>query len=162
MNKCCATCKESKPILDFTKDKNRIDGRYPVCKSCRKKLYEKNRGRIITAARLWRKNNPEKYNEQCRRWKKQNPRKIRNDALKRLYGITIDDYEFMSKKNNGKCYICNNISDKLCVDHNHKTGNVRGLLCNGCNVILGHANDSIELLSNAIYYLKKEISNDNS
>jgi hypothetical protein len=62
------------------------------------------------------------------------------------------------------CAICGNPETrmfkgkitKLAIDHCHKTGEVRGLLCHKCNSILGYANDSIELLANAIKYLSKD------
>ena len=64
---------------------------------------------------------------------------IKNNRLKRLYGIELADYNQMLEKQDGKCAICR--SDKktrsLAVDHNHITGKVRALLCGGCNGQLG-------------------------
>lgn len=57
----------------------------------------------------------------------------------------------------GFCFICGITQDKLkrglCVDHDHKTGKIRGLLCSPCNFILGFAKDEIEILTNAVAYL---------
>ena len=56
--------------------------------------------------------------------------------LKHRYGITMDDYDQMFEQQNGKCLICSR-EEKLVVDHSHKTGRVRGLLCNSCNKSVG-------------------------
>lgn len=89
--------------------------------------------------------------------------KARASALRRNYGITVDEYDEMLYKQNGVCKICGGIETssnkwgikRLAVDHNHDTGKVRGLLCNNCNRGLGLLKDSTELLSNAIKYLKE-------
>jgi hypothetical protein len=61
----------------------------------------------------------------------------RNGHLLRRYGITLEQYEELHSKQNGQCAICNRKEEefhkKLSVDHNHKTGEIRGLLCNHCN-----------------------------
>lgn len=82
--------------------------------------------------------------------------------LRRKYGITIDDYALKFSEQNGKCAICKATPTKvnrankkmLVVDHDHYTLAVRGLLCHRCNVMLGFADDNIDLLANAIEYLK--------
>ncbi|UOF79040.1 recombination endonuclease viI [Caudoviricetes sp.] len=56
--------------------------------------------------------------------------------LKKVYGLTVDQYEKMLKKSKGKCGICKR-EQRLVVDHCHKTGKVRGLICNVCNAYLG-------------------------
>jgi hypothetical protein len=70
----------------------------------------------------------------------------------------------MFLKQSGKCSICNNsetVKDLkgkikyLAVDHNHETGEVRGLLCNACNTGIGKLGDSVKILENAIKYLKE-------
>ena len=82
-------------------------------------------------------------------------RKQKSYLLKSKYGITIDDYERMFEEQGGKCWICKQKKKKLSVDHNHKTGKVRALLCTNCNTSLGKMKDSIQILENAISYLKK-------
>jgi len=83
-----------------------------------------------------------------------------SNRIKRLYGITEFDYNKMIEKQNGKCAICGSIkigrgkTNKFCIDHNHKTGKVRGLLCHNCNVLLGKLSDNIKLCQNIIKYLK--------
>jgi hypothetical protein len=91
----------------------------------------------------------------------------RNSKYIKAYGITLHEYERMLKEQDCKCAICRreetrvvrNGSDEakrmLAVDHCHKTGKVRGLLCSDCNPSLGGFQDSIEILANAIAYLNK-------
>ncbi|SRR6266581_1010807 len=74
------------------------------------------------------------------------------------YGLTPQDYEHMLTVQSGKCAICRkppNRGELLVVDHCHYSGVVRELLCTKCNVMLGFANDNIELLQKSIEYLKK-------
>lgn len=68
----------------------------------------------------------------------------------------------MLEKRNNKCEICGNYLnfDTLCVDHDHNVNDpyddsVRGLLCNNCNLLIGHAKDDVIILENAIEYLKR-------
>jgi hypothetical protein len=77
--------------------------------------------------------------------------------LKR-YGLTLADYERMFAEQGGRCAICaTEVSGaRLCVDHDHGTGKVRGLLCHACNKAIGGFRDSTELLKRAIAYLLKE------
>lgn len=80
----------------------------------------------------------------------------RKSNLKREYGLTIETYNGMIDLQNGKCAICENEpTTTFCVDHDHETGEIRGLLCNSCNKLLGNAHDSKKLLENAIAYLEK-------
>jgi len=81
------------------------------------------------------------------------------------YKITKMEFEKMLEKQKGKCLICGRYFDKLNfpqhthIDHDHKTGKVRALLCNNCNVILGNAFDNPLVLINAMKYLKKHNKN---
>jgi len=79
------------------------------------------------------------------------------------YGITLDDYRDMLKKQGGKCAVCGSEiggRDKwggfkiLAIDHNHTTGKVRGLLCSSCNTSIGFMKDNPELLRKAAQYLE--------
>jgi len=85
--------------------------------------------------------------------------------LFRNYRLTSQEYLQMLADQDFSCAICEcNITgtDKvLCVDHDHKTGQIRGLLCGSCNRALGMFKDSINNLSNAIKYLKRSL-NENS
>jgi hypothetical protein len=80
-------------------------------------------------------------------------------SLKSRYGITFEEYNEMFNKQNGCCAICGthqqNLKKKLYVDHDHATGNVRQLLCQHCNTLIGFAKDSTAILSEAISYINK-------
>jgi len=96
----------------------------------------------------------------------------RPSKLKCYYGITIEDYNRMLAKQGGGCALCgatnplvgnrtylrNGKKTKRTVfdvDHNHKTGKVRGLLCTRCNRLVGLANDKIETAKKLVKYLRK-------
>lgn len=87
------------------------------------------------------------------------PARQRKARLKLYYGLTPEQYDAMALAQDGKCAICKKVVDgdhheRLHVDHDHTTGNVRGLLCRECNVMLGHSGDSIPTLQAAIAYLE--------
>lgn len=71
----------------------------------------------------------------------------------RKYGLTEDEYRALVAKHDGKCGICNE-ANKLVIDHCHKSGKVRALLCDRCNRLLGVADDKIDLLKAAIAFLE--------
>jgi hypothetical protein len=74
--------------------------------------------------------------------------------LKRFYSITLEDFERLVAEQNGKCAICGETPQGILrVDHNHKTGRVRGLLCDPCNVGLGAFRDNPVSLIEAVKYL---------
>jgi predicted transcriptional regulator YheO len=81
--------------------------------------------------------------------------------IKRLYGLSKQEYENLLNSQSGMCAICNTDRStkegwrSLSVDHCHKTGKVRGLLCQNCNTSLGKFQDNIQILMRAIEYLKK-------
>lgn len=92
-------------------------------------------------------------------YKKRNPLVAKGIKLKRYYGITTDTYYSMLASQNGVCKICKSdcsTGRELCVDHCHKTGKVRGLLCGKCNSGLGSFNDNEQLMLEAIKYLGEQ------
>jgi len=105
--------------------------------------------------------NPELYRARRRAAYKADPSKVRGYDLKKKYKITLEEYNEMLVKQNGKCAVCFTNKPKgkggLHVDHDHRTGKVRGLLCHSCNSIAGYADDNIELLEALIAYLKREL-----
>lgn len=110
------------------------------------------------------KNDPEfvkKQREAKKRWyEREGIGYHRKWRLKRSFGLSVEDYNDLYDKQEGKCAICKgnekNVSKyNLSVDHCHKTGRVRGLLCDACNLGLGKFNDSYELLDSAMKYLCK-------
>jgi len=80
-------------------------------------------------------------------------------TLKSKYGINKEEYNTMLEEQDFSCKICNahiaELDRKLYVDHCHTTGKVRGLLCITCNTGIGMLKDDIEILENAIKYLKE-------
>lgn len=80
--------------------------------------------------------------------------------FKHKYGITIEDRQKLYDAQAGCCAICHIPEIKarrkcLAVDHCHTSGRVRGLLCDGCNQLLGNAKEQIDTLLQAVEYLKK-------
>jgi hypothetical protein len=78
---------------------------------------------------------------------------------KKNYGITQEEYDKLNALQNGLCAICGkeNVKGKsLGVDHDHITGEIRGLLCQKCNLALGNFEDNIEFVKRAISYLEGE------
>jgi hypothetical protein len=137
--KTCSSCKETKTLTDFYKDKYRKDGLACRCKAC-----------DTLSRHKYVKNNPATV-VQSRRKKK----------LKRYYGLTLEDYQQKLEGQNYSCSICkttdNKVGDKqwsFVVDHCHETGKIRGLLCNQCNRALGMFQDSVDILEKATAYLK--------
>lgn len=81
----------------------------------------------------------------------------RNRNYKKEYGITLEEYEAMFSAQGGVCLICllpERSGKLLAVDHDHATGEVRGLLCNGCNVALGMFLDDPERIERAARYVR--------
>lgn len=70
------------------------------------------------------------------------------------YKLTKLQYETMVMKQNGLCLGCGLVPKKMCVDHDHMTGKVRGLLCSDCNFVLGFAKDKTTTLENLVRYLQ--------
>lgn len=86
---------------------------------------------------------------------------LRKRRLVYKYGITVEDYDRMQSDQNNLCLLCcrpnkNFWGNNLVIDHCHKTGKVRGLLCDKCNKGLGQFEDSIKVLQKAIKYLKRQ------
>ena len=84
------------------------------------------------------------------------PRVYKDRMLRRKYGIGLDFYEHLLKIQDGRCAICGDMEDgrALAVDHDHVTGQVRGLLCASCNNGLGRFKDDPERLKAALRYLE--------
>lgn len=83
---------------------------------------------------------------------------VADNHYKRMYGISLEDYNKMLKNQNEVCAICSKVcitGRALAVDHCHKTGKIRGLLCAHCNTALGRFNDDPVMLEKAIKYLKE-------
>jgi hypothetical protein len=120
-----------------------------------REYYQKHRHEILARAKS------ESHRAQERAYRAANPEKTKakhiKAYLKGVYGITLEQYETMLKHQNGKCQICRKESKgrRLAIDHDHVTGIVRGLLCVGCNTLIGKLLDSPMRVRNVIRYLER-------
>jgi len=117
--------------------------------------------------REWKKRNREYLREYEKEYykKPQSPVIRRRYSLKKKYGLTIEQYDEMLQKQNNVCAICQEPSlsldprtnkvRRLAVDHCHKTGKIRGLLCSKCNKGIGLFRDNPVLFANVIKYLQE-------
>ena len=129
----CVACKELKFISEYPPDKRQSDGRMGRCRPCararRKELYYIN------------------------------PDRQRKASVKNRYGISAENWYRLFAEQEGKCLGCqrhqSELPDTLCVDHNHATGNIRGLLCRKCNAALGLLRDNKETLARLQAYLER-------
>lgn len=117
------------------------------CKECNKQK-----------AKNWHYDNHERSKEARRAYSKNNPETVRRLNYKRKYGITLEQYNQILEAQGGVCAGCGGVERRaatgnLAVDHNHETGEVRGLLCSNCNRALGLLGDSIETLKSLADYL---------
>lgn len=93
------------------------------------------RGKATDRTKKWKKEHPELYQAQLQRFNRKHAEYQRNRSLVKNYGITVDQYNELLFKQNGVCAICKGIDKhRLAVDHDHTTGEVRGLLCIRCNL----------------------------
>jgi len=117
-------------------------------------------------ARTWLTFDKEHQKACQRKWQAANKDRVRNKSLLRRFGITLAQYNAMLEKQSGVCAICQKsekVIDKrsgktnfLSVDHCHKTGKVRGLLCKECNTGIGKLKDDADLIMKAAKYLKDQ------
>lgn len=130
--KKCTKCDKFKEYKEFNKSSKRKDGRREQCRKCEQKY------RLSPEVKQMR---------------------YERDLLKK-YNLTLNNYNSIFAEQKGCCRICKthqmSFERPLCVDHNHETGEVRGLLCDRCNRALGLFSDSPTLLEEALTYLKKE------
>lgn len=136
--KSCSVCNGSYQEDFFHKNKATKDGLHTLCKTCNKKKAAK--------------------------WKKENPERARGTDYRRKYGIDYETYTSLLTQQEGSCAICKAKSSEslrglLFVDHCHKTGKVRGLLCQNCNTAIGLLQDNPSFCITAAHYLIKEVDN---
>jgi len=137
-------------------------------KAHQKKFHAKNRHRQNEYARQYRAKHATKLNEATKlARKRRSPERIQQEQLskrvaayRRRYGIGIEDYDQMLMLQNHHCALCDRTPEqelygRLNVDHDHRTGVIRGLLCTPCNHALGVLGDDVEGLERAIDYLQK-------
>jgi len=137
LTKVCPKCKEEKSRSLFYKCKTSKINCSPYCKVC---------SNLRTTS--YARSNKDKIQPL-----------LAGYALKRRYGISVEEYEALLINQNYKCAICSieqcPSGRNFAVDHNHTTGKIRGLLCSNCNTSLGRMKDSKQLLQKAIEYLEK-------
>lgn len=135
-----------------------------ICSSCTNKT-----------SKLWKQKNPDKVNQQRKRWFEKNKDKIkqyrqkitkesrRKHVVKMCYNLSWEDYLEFYTKAKGSCSICfkplslsfSEDIETAHIDHCHKTGSIRGILCRSCNRGIGYLNDSPERLRKAADYLER-------
>ena len=135
---CGLTVESEKDLSLFQKDRSKPLGYRNQCKECRSIISNK-----------WKSNNSKKQGI-----------KRANAHMERRYGITIEEYDIMFIRQDGKCDICGSSGfakgkSRMNIDHCHTTGKVRGLLCNNCNSGIGKLKESESIMLNAIEYIKK-------
>ncbi len=139
--KTCTVCKETKPISEFGTVRGKLRHN---CKDCKNK-----------ESREWYAKNKDRKKQLSKRYRKTK----KDQDLKKAYGITLHDYFGMLVSQNYSCKICHthqaNLKRAMCVDHDHSTGKVRGLLCDICNRSLGLLKDNVDVLKRAVEYLEE-------
>lgn len=120
------------------------DGLCSWCKDCQN-----------SNSKVWRGKNKKRIRDNNVRWRLANKERIYRRYVKRVYGISEEDYEEMLRAQDGKCAICRNRVERMLVDHCHRSKRNRGLLCVLCNGIIGMARDKESILLSAINYLRK-------
>lgn len=133
--KRCPRCKTLKEFSAFSKHAGRHRGLQSNCKACFKELHAD-----------WYKKNAQKESKRSK--ESQRPR-----HLMRKYGMDEWKYAELYVEQGAGCAICREFQETLYVDHDHKTGKIRGLLCRKCNFGLGLFGDSVDKLLRAVNYL---------
>lgn len=138
--KICSKCKQRKFITEFYKRSNRPCGFVSECKSCKTKTCYKSRQKHAV---VYKDGN--RYHRLVKQL---------NISRKELIKV----YDKLFRLQNGKCAICNKsvnkLDSRLCIDHNHETLEIRGLLCSSCNFGIGYFKEDISLLKQWIAYLQ--------
>lgn len=137
--KCVGCGKEFKPNKKNTK-------KFCSSSCCNKFRYHKD---IIKTRKI--------NNKRAKLWRDKNPLIEKAHKLKQRFGITLEEYNKIFSSQGGCCKICGthqkDFEKSLFVDHNHKTGKIRGLLCSRCNAAIGMMKENCDWLKNAIDYL---------
>src|SRR3990167_41040 len=104
--------------------------------------YMRNRARILAKSKAWYAANRARRQKTLRAW-----------SLATKYGLTPEQFDALLLAQGNACAICSSRRKTMCVDHDHSTGEVRGILCRSCNAMLGQVKDSTARLARAIQYL---------
>ena len=121
----------------------------------------------LLGQKKYRNSHKGKLADKRQRNKPDTKRRNRKSHLLRNYNLSVSEFDQMVADQCGCCAICKRVMEinttkginntQLCIDHNHETGMVRGLLCGACNFALGFFRDDTVNLSNAIAYLHKYV-----
>jgi hypothetical protein len=158
--KRCPRCEDEKPTEAFSRNRAKPDGLSHWCRACNaesKRLRwesDPDTARATARAAYWR--HAEKNKARNRRRYREEREKVveqqRRSKIKRAYGLTVEEYDAIIARG---CAICRTQEGRICLDHDHATGQVRDALCEHCNRGLGHFRDRPDLLAVAADYLKE-------
>jgi hypothetical protein len=166
--KLCSKCHRNLPITEFYPSKKGLNGLTAQCKDCYsreakiRKLDPLVKKKDTSVKHIWEETNKLKmqkvrkdYRQEVLNGSESSKRASFKSKLKHKYNITVDQYETLKQKQDNRCAICGiELTGLSHIDHCHKTGKVRGILCFGCNIGIGHLKDDIKLLKSAIKYLE--------
>ena len=162
--KVCRKCGQAKELSEFHRARDMRDGHRNECKACWKAIcrarYVANRDEYIERARNWQKAHPEYYQERLRRNREEDREHraevSRRGHLRRKYGLSTEDFEFLRVAQNDVCGICGEPEAAgLHIDHHHESGLIRGLLCGKCNKAIGLLKEDPALFDAASSYLQR-------
>ena len=167
VSKTCSKCGEDKLFNEFHRNSSQRDGLRSECKVCRKIYHsvpksDEAKENLRKRKKKWAgtekgKRLAKQHNERYKASRK-GVAAARKSHLKRNYNITPDTYNAMVSSQKGLCAICGESPSNggnLYVDHDHKTNEVRSLLCNNCNLAIGLVKEDVVILANAIAYIGK-------
>lgn len=121
--------------------------------------YKRNKQKILKQAKKYRELYKEERYNYNKNWVMSNKEKAIDNQLRIKYGISLEEYNKKKEENNNCCEICgkheSDFSRRMCVDHNHHTNEVRGIICHHCNTALGHVFEDETILLTMINYLRK-------
>lgn len=160
----CTGCLIDKNESEFYKHPSiGLDGIRKRCNECRRNNRNEDRTKIRKTANARRKKNRDEINKKDRITRSLNRSRFKSYALKKAFGIDIIEYNKLFELQNGLCKICNEPEKakhqsghikQLAVDHDHKTGKIRGLLCWICNTGIGKLKEDPKLLRKAADYIE--------
>lgn len=155
--KICKKCGLERENNEFHRDKHNPDGLTYHCKKCRNTQYSEYYMKNPEKQKI--KNDSQKNNRKKYYRSESGIESSRKAHLKKKFNISLNEYNRLSELQNHTCAICGQKEEYyrnrvLCVDHNHNTNNIRGLLCNTCNRALGLFKEDKNNLQNAIKYLQ--------
>jgi hypothetical protein len=160
--KRCKKCGDIKPLGEFYRANGTRDGLRGHCKACEiarnKAWYRKNQKRGIANTKRWQQANAQRVREYQRRYRADHARQFREGHLRRVFDLTGAQYQALLEAQGGGCAVCGRVpraGRSLHVDHNHKTGVVRGLLCFRCNAGMGQFREDPLRMADAIVYLAR-------